>query len=96
MYAKGMTVRDIQAHIEEMYELKLSPQALSNMTDRVLPVLEEWRSRTLEAVYPIVYIDGIRYKVRDNGVIKTKTVYGVIGIDLEGKKDVLGLWIAET
>jgi len=91
-----MTVRDIQTHIEEIYGINLSPQTLSNMTDRVLPVLEEWRNRILEEIYPIVYIDGLRCKVRDNGIIKTKTVYGVIGIDLEGRKDVLGLWIAET
>lgn len=95
MYAKGMTVRDIQSHLEDIYGATISPQTISNMTDRVLPLLEEWRNRMLEDVYAVVYIDGIRYKVRDNGVIKTKTVYGVIGIDLEGKKDVLGLWIGE-
>ena len=96
MYAKGMTVRDIQSHLEDIYGAEISPQTVSNMTDRVLPLLEEWRNRMLEEIYAVVYIDGLRYKVRDNGVIKTKTVYGVIGIDLEGKKDVLGLWIAET
>lgn len=96
MYAKGMTVRDIQSHLEDIYGATISPQTISNMTDRVLPLLEEWRNRMLEEVYAVVYIDGLRYKVRDNGVIKTKTVYGVIGIDLEGKKDVLGLWIGDT
>ena len=96
MYAKGMTVRDIQSHLEDIYGADISPQTISNMTDRVLPVLEEWRNRMLEEIYAMVYIDGIRYKVRDNGVIKSKTVYGVIGIDLEGKKDVLGLWIGDT
>jgi len=95
MYAKGMTVRDIQSHLVDIYGAEISPQTISNMTDRVLPLLEEWRNRMLEEVYAVVYIDGLRYKVRDNGVIKTKTVYGVIGIDLEGKKDVLGLWIGE-
>ena len=96
MYAKGMTVRDIQSHLEDIYGAEISPQTISNMTDRVLPVLEEWRNRMLEEIYAVVYIDGLRYKVRDNGVIKSKTVYGVIGIDLEGKKDVLGLWIGDT
>jgi len=96
MYAKGMTVRDIQSHLEDIYGAEISPQTISNMTDRILPVLEEWRNRMLEEVYAVVYIDGLRYKVRDNGIIKTKTVYGVIGIDLEGKKDVLGLWIGDT
>ena len=96
MYAKGMTVRDIQSHLEDIYGADISPQTISNMTDRVLPVLEEWRNRMLEEIYAVVYIDGLRCKVRDNGVIKSKTVYGVIGIDLEGKKDVLGLWIGDT
>ena len=96
MYAKGMTVRDIQSHLEDIYGADISPQTISNMTDRVLPVLEEWRSRMLEEIYAVVYIDGLRCKFRDNGVIKSKTVYGVIGIDLEGKKDVLGLWIGDT
>jgi len=96
MYAKGMTVRDIQSHLDDIYGAELSPQTISNMTDRVLPLLEEWRNRSLEEIYSVLYIDGIRYKVRDNGVIKSKTVYGVVGIDLEGRKDVLGLWISET
>jgi putative transposase len=96
MYAKGMTVRDIQSHVSDIYGAEISPQTISNMTDRILPLLEEWRNRTLEEIYSVVYIDGIRYKVRDNGTIKTKTIYGVIGIDLEGRKDVLGLWISET
>lgn len=96
MYAKGMTVRDIQSHLEDIYGAEISPQTISNMTDRVLPVLEEWRNRILEEIYAMVYIDGLRYKVRDNGIIKTKTVYGVIGIDLEGNKDILGLWIGDT
>ena len=96
MYAKGMTVRDIQSHIEEIYGGEISPQTISNITDRVLPYVEEWRNRQLQEVYAITYIDGIRYKVRSNGTVKDKTVYGMIGIDLEGNKDVLGLWIAET
>ena len=96
MYAKGMTVRDIQSHIEEIYGGEISAQTISNITDRVLPFVEEWRNRQLKEVYAITYIDGIRYKVRSNGTVKDKTVYGMIGIDLEGNKDVLGLWIAET
>lgn len=96
MYAKGMTVRDIQSHLADIYGAEISPQTISNMTDRVLPLLEEWRNRSLEEIYAVLYIDGIRYKVRGNGVIKSKTVYGVVGIDLEGRKDVLGLWISET
>jgi len=96
MYAKGMTVRDIQSHIEEIYGGEISAQTISNITDKVLPHVEEWRNRQLQEVYAITYIDGIRYKVRSNGTVKDKTVYGMIGIDLDGNKDVLGLWIAET
>jgi len=91
-----MTVRDIQSHIEEIYGGEISAQTISNITDKVLPHVEEWRNRQLKEVYAITYIDGIRYKVRSNGTVKDKRVYGVIGIDLEGNKDVLGLWIAET
>jgi putative transposase len=96
MYAKGMTVRDIQSFIGEIYGGEVSPQTISNITDRVLPLMEEWRNRQLKEIYAITYIDGIRFNVRSNGQVKDKTVYGVIGIDLEGNKDVLGLWIAET
>lgn len=96
MYANGMIVRDIQSHIEEIYGGEISAQTISNITDRVLPHVDEWRNRQLQEAYAISYIDGIRYKVRSNGVVKDKTVYGMIGIDLEGNKDVLGLWIAET
>lgn len=96
MYAKGMTVRDIQSHIEEIYGGEISAQTISNITDKVLPHVEEWRNRQLKEIYAITYIDGIRYNVRSNGMVKEKTVYGVIGIDLDGNKDVLGLWIAET
>ena len=91
-----MTVRDIQSFIGEIYGGEVSPQTISNITDKVLPLVEEWRNRQLKEVYAITYIDGIRFNVRSNGQVKDKTVYGVIGIDLEGNKDVLGLWIAET
>jgi transposase-like protein len=96
MYAKGMTVRDIQSHIESIYGATLSPGTISNITSRIMPLVEEWRCRPLESIYSIVYIDGIRYKVRAEGTIKEKTVYGVLGVDLMGKKDILGLWISQT
>jgi len=96
MYAKGMTVRDIQSHLEEIYGAEISPQTISNMTDRVLPKVEEWRNRALREIYSILYIDGQRFKVRSDGQVKEKTVYTVLGIDIEGNKDILGLWIAET
>jgi transposase-like protein len=96
MYARGMTVRDIQSHLEDIYGASISAQTISNMTDRILPKVEEWRSRPLKEIYSIVYIDGQRYKVRSDGQVKDKTVYGVLGIDLEGRKELLGLWISET
>ena len=96
MYAKGMTVRDIQSHIEDIYGASISSQTISNITDRILPKVEEWRNRQLEEIYAIVYIDGHRYKVRIDGQIKERTVYGILGIDINGRKDLLGLWISET
>ncbi len=96
MYAKGMTVRDIQSHLEDIYGAEISTQTISNMTDRILPKVEEWRNRPLKEIYSILYIDGQRFKVRSDGQVKEKTVYTVLGIDIEGNKDILGLWISET
>jgi len=96
MYAKGMSVRDIQSHLEDIYGASISAQTISNMTDSILPALEEWRSRTLKEIYSIVYIDGQRFRVRSEGTVREKTVYTVLAIDLEGHKDLLGLWISET
>jgi putative transposase len=96
LYARGMTVRDIQSHLEEIYGAEISSQTISNMTDKILPKVDEWRNRALRAIYSIVYIDGQRFKVRSDGQVKEKTVYTVLGIDIEGNKEILGLWIAET
>lgn len=96
MYAKGMTVRDIQSHLADIYGAEISPQSISNLTAKVSPLVEEWRSRPLQPVYAIVYIDGIRYKVRADGRILDKCVYGVMGIDLDGQKDLLGRWIFDS
>lgn len=94
MYAKGMTVRDIQSHIEDIYNASISTQTISNITDRILPQVEEWRDRQLEPIYSIVYIDGHRYRVRKDGRVQDRTIYAVLGIDLDGQKDILGLWIS--
>ena len=93
MYANGMTERDIAGHIEELYGAGVSAQTISNIVMRIQPVVEEWRHRPLSSMYAILYIDGIRYKVRDSGQIKAKTIYGLIGIDLQGRKEVLGLYV---
>jgi len=96
MYARGMSVRDIQSHLEDIYGASISAQTISNMTDSILPALEEWRNRALKEIYSIVYIDGQRFRIRSDGIVKDKTVYTVLAIDLEGEKDLLGLWISET
>ena len=96
MYAKGMTTRDIQSHLYDIYGAEISPATVSNMTARVQPLVAEWRTRPLQSIYSIVYIDGLRYKVRADGRIKDKCVYGVMGVDIEGYKEMLGLWIFDT
>ena len=96
MYALGMTVRDIQRHIERIYNAELSTSAITMITDRILPTLQQWQSRPLSPVYSIVYIDGLRLKIRDGGRVREKTAFAVMGIDLAGKKDILGLWIFES
>mgnify|MGYP003440696604 CR=1 FL=1 len=96
MYAKGMTVRDIQDHVEELYGTKLSPTTISNITEKVMDLAIEWQSRPLQPIYPVIFFDAIHYKVKENGKIVSKASYTCLGIDLEGKKDVLGIWIGEA
>ena len=96
MYAKGMSTRDIQAHVQEIYGAEISPTAVSHITEKVLEVAREWQARPLQKIYPITYFDAIHYKVRENGQVITKAVYTCLGVDLEGKKEVLGLWIGES
>lgn len=96
MYAKGMTTRDIQNHIHEMYGTDISPQMISMITSKIEPVIVEWQNRILKPVYSIVYFDAIHYKVRGNGKIVSKAAYTCLGVDLEGKKDILGIWIGES
>jgi putative transposase len=96
MYAKGMSTRDIQAHYNHIYGVELSPTLVSNITDRILPRIQEWQNRPLQEMYAVVFMDAIYYKVRHNNAIVNKAAYIVIGIDLEGCKDVLGIWIGES
>jgi putative transposase len=96
LYARGMTVREIQSHLEELYGAEVSPSLISSVTDAVADEVKAWQSRPLEPVYPIVYLDCIHVKVRDTGVVRVKAVYLAIGINLQGEKEVLGLWIAQT
>jgi putative transposase len=93
MYARGMTVRDIQAWLREMYQIEVSPDLISKITDAVLDELKEWQHRPLDAVYPILYLDAIVCKVRHEGTVRNKAVHIAVGVDVEGRKHVLGLWI---
>lgn len=96
MYGRGMSYEDIRSHLEELYGLEMSKGALSQITDKVLPVLDEWRERPLNEVYPIIWMDALVFKVRHNGRIEKRAVFCVLGIDEEGMKDLLGLYIAEN
>jgi len=95
LYARGMTTRDIRAHLREMYDVDVSADLISRVTDGVLEELAEWQSRPLDAVYPVIFIDALMIKVRD-GVVTNRPVYLAIGIDCEGAKQVLGLWVGPT
>jgi putative transposase len=96
MYARGMTVRDIQGHLKELYAVQVSPDLISRVTDAVLEEVREWQNRPLDAVYPLVIFDALRVKIRDEGVVKNKAVYLALGMNMDGIKDVLGLWIEQT
>ena len=95
LYARGMTVREIQAHLEEMYGAEVSPSLISNVTDAVIDEVKAWQARPLDPVYPIVYLDCIHVKVRD-GAVRVKAVYLAVGVTMAGEKEVLGLWLAQT
>lgn len=96
MYAKGMTTGDIEAHIQDIYGVDVSDTTVSRITDKILPVAKEWQQRPLETVYAVVFLDAIHYHVRSEGHIVKKAVYIAIGIDLDGHKDVLGMWVGEN
>ena len=96
MYSRGMSYGDIQTHLEELYGLEMSKGALSQITDKILPVLEDWRNRPLEKVYPIIWMDALVYKVRHEGKVEKRAVYCVLGIDEEGMKNLLGLYLSEN
>jgi putative transposase len=96
MYARGMTTREIQGHLQEMYGVEVSPTLISNVTDAVVEEVKQWQSRPLEELYPIVYLDALMVKVRDQGHVQNKAIHVVMGVDLEGQKDVLGLWVGQN
>lgn len=95
LYARGMTVRDVRSHLEEIYGVDVSPDLISKVTDAVFDELQEWRNRPLDEMYPIVYIDALMIKIRD-GVVQNRPAYLAVGVDLEGRKHVLGIWIGDS
>ena len=96
MYAKGMTTTDIETHIHDIYGVDVSDTTISRITDKILPIVREWQQRALESIYAVVFMDAIHYHVRSEGQIVKKAVYIAIGINLDGRKDVLGMWVGEN
>ena len=96
MYAKGMTTSDIESHMRDIYGIEVSDTTVSRVTDKILPIAKEWQQRPLEAVYTVVFLDAIHFHVRSEGRIVKKAVYIAIGINLDGRKDVLGIWVGEN
>ena len=96
LYAKGVSTREIQDHLQHLYGIEVSPTLISNVTNKVVPMVKEWQNRPLQSVYAVVFLDAIHFKVKQDGAIVNKAAYMVIGIDLDGNKDVLGMWIGEN
>jgi transposase-like protein len=96
MYAKGMTTRDIQAHIKDLYGYEISPETVSSITDKVMERAREWQGRPLESIYALIYMDAVFLKMRLEGHVRNVALYTIIGINLDGQKECLGLWISET
>ncbi len=96
MYSRGMTCREIQAHLQEIYSVAVSPDLISTVTDAVIDEVRSWQSRPLDAVYPILYLDALQVKVKDQGRVSNKAIYLAIGVNMQGLKEVLGLWASEN
>jgi putative transposase len=96
LYARGMSVREIQAHLEQLYQVEVSPALISAVTDSVLDEVSAWQQRPLDRMYPVVIFDALRVKIRDEGVVRNKAVYLALGVDRDGQRDVLGIWIEQT
>src|SRR5246500_3173142 len=96
LYARGLTVREIQAHLHELYSVEVSPDLISRVTDAVLDEVREWQNRPLDPLYPVIFFDALRVKIRDEGLVRNKAVYVALALTGEGEKEVLGLWIEQT
>jgi len=96
LYARGLSVREIQGHLKELYGVEVSPDLISRVTDAVLEEVREWQNRPLDQVYPVVFFDALRVKIRDEGLVRNKAVYIALAFTADGEKEVLGLWIEQT
>ena len=96
LYGLGMSYNDMAAHLKEIYGLEISNGTLSAVTDKIIPIVKEWQARPLENIYPILWLDAIHYKIKENGKVVSKAVYTILGINIEGRKEVLGLYISEN
>jgi putative transposase len=96
MYAKGMSTRDIEDHMRDIYGIDVSPTMISKITDKILPTISEWQSRPLDRVYPVVFLDAIHFKVRKDNRIINKAAYSVMAINMAGQKEILGIWVGEN
>ena len=96
LYARGMTVRDIRAHLVEIYDVEVSPDLISTITDAVLEQVRDWQARPLDRVYPVIFLDAIICKVRTEGVVRNKAAHLAVGVDVDGRKEVLGIWVEAT
>ena len=96
LYARGLSVREIQAHLQELYGVEVSPDLISRVTDAVLEAVREWQNRPLDPLYPVIFFDALRVKIGDEGLVRNKAVYVALALNSDGEKAVLGLWIEQT
>jgi len=96
LYALGNSYSQISEHIEELYGLSFSKATISAITDKVIPMLKEWQSRPLESIYPFVWLDAIHYKIKEDGKYVSKAIYTILGVKLDGRKEILGLYLSES
>jgi transposase-like protein len=96
LYGRGMSYSDIQAHLSELYGIDVSDGTIAAITDRIIPAIKEWQNRPLESVYPVIWLDAMHFKVRDNGTVKSKAIYSILGITCEGEKEVIGIYFGEN
>ena len=95
LYGRGMSYSDIQSHLQELYGIEVSDGTINAITDRIIPAIKEWQNRPLENIYPVVWLDAMHFKVRDNGVVKSKAIYSLLGVNCDGEKEVMGIYFGE-